>query len=309
MDDQATRLRTLVEGKNTQENIYSSEMPSWQAGCQAADYRPPTKEARVIAVTSGKGGVGKTNLVVNLAIAMGKRGRRVVVVDADLGTANVDVLLGTSSRQALMSLVNDGVELEDVLIRGPYGVSYISGGSGMEHAGELSDEQRQVIFDKLAGCDEWADIILVDTGAGVGKNVLDFIMASDEIVLVTTPEPTALTDGYAVLKSYCRLGAQQPIRLVVNRVFDIDESRETASKLICTADKFLHMKLESLGFVLDDANMTRSVRKQVPIMAEYPNSLASKCIDSLANTLLTGRKQRVKTGWKGFLRKFFHNVH
>lgn len=306
MDDQASRLRKLVEGKNIKENVQSASIET--SGGAENNYQLPNQGARVIAITSGKGGVGKTNLTVNLAIAMGKRGKRVVVVDADLGTANVDVLLGTSSRQSLMSLVDEGVELEDVLLRGPYGVSYISGGSGMEHAGELSTLQRQVIFNKLAGCDEWADIILVDTGAGVGKNVLDFIMASDEVVLVTTPEPTSLTDGYAVLKSYCRLGAQQPIRLVVNRVFDLIESHETANKLICTAEKFLHMKLESLGFVLDDANMMRAVRKQVPIMAAYPDSLASKCIDSLADSLLTGREQRVKMGWQGFLRKFFHNV-
>ena len=306
MDDQATRLRMLVKGKITKEDTMDSGR--LQGSSQSMAHQPVSQGARVIAITSGKGGVGKTNLTVNLAIAMGKKGKRVIVVDADLGTANVDVLLGTSSRQTLMSLVNKGVELEDVLIRGPYGVSYISGGSGMEHAGELSTIQRQVIFNKLAGCDDWADIILVDTGAGVGKNVLDFIMASDEVVLVTTPEPTSLTDGYAVLKAYCSLGATQPIRLVVNRVFDLMESHETANKLICTADKFLHMKLESLGFILDDNNMMRSVRKQVPIMAAYPDSLASKCIASLADSLLTGREQQVKMGWQGFLRKFFHNV-
>ena len=307
MDDQATRLRKLVKGRNVQENMQSPT--GEQESPQRLDYQPASPEARVIAITSGKGGVGKTNLAVNLAIALGKKGQRVVVIDADLGTANVDVLLGTSSRQTLMSLMNDGVELEDVLLRGPYGVSYISGGSGMEHAGELSTLQRQVIFHKLEGCNDWADIILVDTGAGVGKNVLDFIMASDEVILVTTPEPTSLTDGYAVLKSYCQLGATQPIRLVVNRVFDIAESHETTNKLLCTAEKFLHLKINSLGFVLDDANMMRSVRKQVPIMAAYPDSLASKCIAAMADSLLTGQKQQVKMGWQGFLRKFFHNMH
>lgn len=305
MDDQAARLRKLIEGKitiNTRgQQIANQESDS--AGDAAA------AGARVIAITSGKGGVGKTNLTVNLAIALGKRGKRVVVVDADLGTANVDVLLGTSSRQTFMSLVKDDVELEDVLIKGPYGVSYIAGGSGMEHAGEMSLMQRQAIFSKLSGCDSFADIILVDTGAGVGRNVLDFIVASDEVLLITTPEPTSLTDGYAVLKAYKQLGADQPIRLVVNRVFDMEESSETANKLICTADKFLHMNLESLGFVLDDSNMMRSVRKQVPILAAYPESLASQCIDALADCLLTGNRQQVKIGWLGFLRKFLHNVH
>ena len=302
MDDQASRLRKLIEGKIAY-NAKKQEKPE-----SAGDFAEAAG-ARVIAITSGKGGVGKTNLTVNLAIALGKRGKRVVVIDADLGTANVDVLLGTSSRQSLMSLAKENVELEDVLIEGPYGVSYISGGSGMEHAGEMTPMQRQAIFSKLSSCDDWADIILVDTGAGVGRNVLDFIVASDEVLLVTTPEPTSLTDGYAVLKAYKQLGATQPVRLVVNRVFDMEESSETANKLICTAEKFLHMKLDSLGFVLDDSNMMRSVRKQVPILSAYPDSLASQCIDALADCLLTGNRQQVKIGWLGFLRKFLHNVH
>ena len=303
MEDQATRLRKLVERKNSDG---AAEQPGISARTGGEPSRPG---ARVIAVTSGKGGVGKTNLTVNLAIALGKKGKRVIVVDADLGTANVDVLLGTSSKYTLLSLAREDIQLEDVLVRGPYGVSYISGGSGMEHAGEMSVMQRQVIFNKLAACDEWADIILVDTGAGVGKNVLDFIMASDEVVLVITPEPTALTDGYAVLKSYRQLEATQPIRLVVNRVYDIVESSETANKLICTAERFLHMELKSLGFVFDDTSLMKAVRRQVPLMAAYPDSMAARCVEALANSLVSGRQQQVKLGWQGFLRKFFHNMH
>ena len=303
MEDQATRLRKLVERKNSDG---AAEQPGGSARSGGETSR---SGARVITVTSGKGGVGKTNLTVNLAIALGKKGKRVIVVDADLGTANVDVLLGTSSKHTLLSLAREDIQLEDVLVRGPYGVSYISGGSGMEHAGEMSVMQRQVIFNKLAACDEWADIILVDTGAGVGKNVLDFIMASDEVVLVITPEPTALTDGYAVLKSYRQLEATQPISLVVNRVYDIVESSETANKLICTAERFLHMELKSLGFVFDDTSLMKAVRRQVPLMAAYLDSMAARCVEALANSLVSGRQQRVKLGWQGFLRKFFHNIH
>lgn len=302
IDDQAARLRSLVEGKADSNSLNTDSSTAVQGFMS-------NQAARVIAITSGKGGVGKTNLTVNLAIALGKRGQRVIVLDADLGTANVDVLLGTTSKQSLMALTQDDVTLDDVLVRGPYGVSYISGGSGMEHAGELSDRQRQIIFDKLSACDAWADIILVDTGAGIGHNVLDFIMASDEILLVTTPEPTSLTDGYVVLKACRQLNIMQPIRLVVNRVFDLVESDETAKRLASTAEKFLHMQLDTLGFVLDDGNVMRSVRRQMPVMSAYPDSLASKCISALADSLLTGRKQRVKMGWQGFLRKFFHNVH
>lgn len=303
MEDQAARLRKLVERK------ISDDAAEHQGGSGHGGLSAAGTGARVIAIASGKGGVGKTNLAINLAIALGKKGKRVIVVDADLGTANVDVLLGTSSRNTLLSLGRDDVQLEDVLIRGPYGVSYISGGSGMEHAGEMSVMQRQVIFNKLAACDEWADIILIDTGAGVGRNVLNFIMASDEVMLVITPEPTALTDGYAVLKSYRQLEATQPIRLVVNRVYDIMESKETARKLIYTAERFLQMELKTLGFVFDDTSMIKAVRRQVPLLAAYPNSLAARCVEALAVSLLSGQPQRVKVGWQGFLRKIFHNMH
>lgn len=297
MDDQATRLRRLVEDKTAN---YGKASDQWDADC-AREAKGP----RTIAITSGKGGVGKTNLTINLAIALGKKGQRVIVIDADMGTANVDVLLGTSSKQTLMSLLDDGVELEDVLLRGPYGVSYISGGSGMEHAGELSPIQRQVIFNKLAGCEAWADIILVDTGAGVGKNVLDFIMASDEVLLLTTPEPTSLTDGYAVLKAYRQLCQQPAVKLIVNRVFDVMESTEAANKLIRTADKFLDMKLECMGYIFDDSHLVRAVRQQIPVIAAYPDSLAAQCLDVLANNLLSGKQDTIKLGWRGFLHKFF----
>lgn len=299
MDDQATRLRRLVEDK-TANYGKASDQRNTAAELEA-------KGPRTIAITSGKGGVGKTNLTVNLAIALGKKGQRVIVIDADMGTANVDVLLGTSSKQNLMSLLEDGVELEDVLLRGPYGVSYISGGSGMEHAWELSTIQRQVIFNKLAGCEAWADIILVDTGAGVGKNVLDFIMASDEVLLLTTPEPTSLTDGYAVLKAYRQVSEQPSIKLIVNRVFDVMESTEAANKLIRTADKFLDMKLECMGYIFDDSHLVRAVRQQVPVIESYPNSLAAQCLEALANNILSGKQDTIKLGWRGFLRKFFRN--
>lgn len=299
MDDQATRLRRLVEDK-TANYGKASDQRNTAAELEA-------KGPRTIAITSGKGGVGKTNLTVNLAIALGKKGQRVIVIDADMGTANVDVLLGTSSKQNLMSLLEDGVELEDVLLRGPYGVSYISGGSGMEHAWELSTIQRQVIFNKLAGCEAWADIILVDTGAGVGKNVLDFIMASDEVLLLTTPEPTSLTDGYAVLKAYRQVSEQPSVKLIVNRVFDVMESTEAANKLIRTADKFLDMKLECMGYIFDDSHLVRAVRQQVPVIESYPNSLAAQCLEALANNILSGKQDTIKLGWRGFLRKIFRN--
>ena len=303
MNDQAEKLRRLVNDKSAYTSLSPRLKDSVQPSSKpeaAADSGP-----RTIAITSGKGGVGKTNLSVNLAIALGKLGKRVVIIDADMGMANVDILLGTSSRISLMNLVDPDVSLEDVLLRGPYSVSYIAGGSGMEHASELSPSERVTLFRKLSACSEWADLILIDTGAGIGKNVLDFIVAADEVLLVTTPEPTALTDAYAVMKGYSKIKDRPNLKLVVNRVFDDSEVNNVVAKLQGTADRFLGLKVEKLGYVYDDPALARAVRNQVPVLVAHPDSISSRCITSIAESILRGGQQKVKLGWRGFLKRIF----
>ena len=292
MEDQAARLRQMVQG--TGEVKLSKK---------AAE---EDKRTRVIAITSGKGGVGKTNLTVNLAIALGKVGKRVLIIDADLGMANVDVVLGSMSRKHLLNLLDEGTELEDVLIEGPYGVRYISGGSGIEKAQDFSFEERQRLMQKLTGCGQIADIVLVDTGAGIGKIVMDFIIAADEVLLVTTPEPTSLTDAYALMKAYSMYAERKNIRLVVNRVYDEHESREVTEKLRQTAEKFLSLPVECLGYVYDDRSVAEAVRKQKPFLAVKPGASASRCIKAMADGLLNGGKMEVKRGWRGFLQQIFN---
>ena len=301
MEDQAQRLRQLVGGKTEFTADYRAA-----AAAVTGEAAESSKGARVIAVTSGKGGVGKTNLTVNLAIALGTAGQRVLVIDADLGMANVDVVLGSMSRKHLLNLMEDGTELSDVLMQGPYGVNYISGGSGIERVVDFTYEERQRLMQKLAGCGQLADIILIDTGAGLGKNVMDFILAADEVLLVTTPEPTALTDAYAVMKAYSMYASHPNIRLVVNRVYDERESREVAAKLRQTSERFLNMQIDCLGYVFEDSAVMRSVRKQTPFLAAQPGSTAARCVQALANSLLSGRRMRGKQGWKSFLRQIFN---
>ncbi len=263
------------------------------------------QNTRVIAITSGKGGVGKTNLTVNLAIALGQAGQRVLVIDADIGMANVDVVLGNMSRKHLLNLLEDGVTLQDVLIQGPYGVNYISGGSSIEKAQECGYEERESMMRKLAGCASLADIILVDTGAGLGKTVMDFILAADEVLLVTTPEPTALTDAYAVMKAYSMHSERKDLNVVVNRVYNERESRDVTEKLAQTARKFLKLPVKCIGYIFDDRAVVTCVRKQVPFLAAEPNTDASKCVKALADSLLYGKEQKVRQGWKGFLKQIF----
>lgn len=299
MVDQAARLRQLVD--KSEYEVQTAAVPD-----------TPSLSAlgpRVIAVTSGKGGVGKTNITVNLAIALGQAGQRVMVIDADLGMANVDVVLGSMSKKHLLNLLERDTELRDVLIDGPYGVRYISGGSGIEKAADFTYEERQRLMQKLTACGQMADIILIDTGAGLGKNVMDFILAADEVLLVTTPEPTALTDAYAVLKAYSMYAANKNIKLLVNRVYDEAESREVVAKLQQTSTRFLNMPIDCIGYVFEDSAVMKSVRQQQPFLAAQPGSVASRCIQGLANSLLFGSRMTVKRGWKGFLRQIFNFAH
>lgn len=295
MQDQATRLRQLVGDKTEYKTLVTEDnSTSLRAG------------AKVLAVTSGKGGVGKTNITVNLAIALKRAGKKVLVIDADLGMANVDVVLGSRSHKHLLNLLEDGVELNNVLINGPYGVKYISGGSGIEKAIDFSMEQRQLLMQKLAACGSQADIILLDTGAGLGKNVMDFVLAADEVLLITTPEPTALTDAYAMMKAYSMYAKEKNLRLIINRVYDEQESKDVAAKLKQTAERFLQMPIDCLGYVYEDSAVMRSVRQQTPFLVANANCTAAKCIEALAASLLYGREMTVKRGWKGFLQEIFH---
>ena len=292
MTDQATRLRQMVGAETIPMPVSSAQAEAWA-------------HVRVIAITSGKGGVGKTNIAVNLAIALQRRGHRVLVIDADLGMANVDILLGASSRKHLLDLLQPEVKLDDVIVETPHGVQYISGGSGIEKALEYDHAEKVLLQQKLADCAARADLIIVDTGAGLGRNVMDFILAADEVLLVTTPEPTSLTDAYAVMKAYSIYAAQKNLRLIINRVYEQKESREVALKLQRAAEKFLHMSVDCLGYVFEDTSVTKAVRKQTPLLKATPNAAAARCIDALAETLLTGSEMHVKRGWKGFLQQIF----
>ena len=292
MTDQATRLRQMVGAESVVTPITSAQAEAWA-------------NVRVVAITSGKGGVGKTNLAVNLAIALQKRGRRVLIIDADLGMANVDILLGTASRKHLLDLLHPEVKLDDVIAQTPHGIQYISGGSGIEKALEYDHAEKLLLQQKLADCATRADFILVDTGAGLGRNVMDFILAADEVLLVTTPEPTSLTDAYAVMKAYSIYAAQKNLRLIINRVYEVKESHEVAQKLRRAADKFLHMPVDCLGYVFEDTAVTKAVRRQMPLLRAEPGAAAARCIDALAESLITGGEMNIKRGWKGFLQQIF----
>ena len=275
MNDQANKLRQMNEMMGNNRSPILKPIPT---------------QARVITVTSGKGGVGKTNFTVALAIAFARLGKKVLVIDADLGLSNVDVILGTSPPGNLLQVMQGDYSLNDVVADGPLGIKFISGGSGIYDLSNLSDVQLQYFLNQLGQFDSWADVILIDTGAGLNRMVLNFVMAADEVIVITTPEPTAVADAYAVIKTYASHGGTSPVRLVVNRVREVTEGNGVVNKLSKVTQRFLGLTLSHLGFVFEDRLVQKAVTSQVPLMIAYPDSVFARCIDKIAHTLTFGEE-------------------
>ena len=297
MSDQASRLRNLVE-ERAEEEAQAREIGELDFGM--------AEDTRVIAITSGKGGVGKTNLAVNLAVGMQMAGQRVMLIDADIGMANVNLLMGSVTNRSLIELLNDDVEIEDVIEDGVAGVKYISGVAGVEAALNLNRAEQRKLHKKLGRCSDIADVIIIDTGAGLNRNVVEFILAAEEVLLITTPEPTALADAYAVIKAYSTYTARRNIKLVVNRIREEEEFEDVAEKLNQTTKKFLGLTVESLGYIYEDKNVREAVQRQEPFLVANKYAPASRCILEIVNGLLRGGKMdSVSRGWRGFLDRLF----
>lgn len=275
MEDQASRLRKLV-----------AEMRSGKTRGKVTKAISPT---RALAVTSGKGGVGKTNVTINLALALAQRKQRVMVLDADLGLANVDIAMGLLPRYNLMHVIQGEKTLEEIIVAGPLNISVIASGSGIRELANLSDEGRERLLRALVNLKADYDFLIIDTSAGLGRNVLGFALAADDIVVVTTPEPTALLDAYSMIKVVLQENPEAKINLVVNMVKDESEAREVADKLTVLVHRFLSGTISPLGYVMWDAHVGDAVREQTPLLMLYPSSVASKCIQTIALKLTNGR--------------------
>lgn len=242
--------------------------------------------AKVIAVTSGKGGVGKTNILINLAVAFANKGRRVYVVDADLGMANVDVLFNLQPRYNLSHLFSGEKSIRDIVVPAPGGINIIPGGSGLHDLADLSEWQFSRLVASFGELEKEADVLLLDTGAGISRNVLNFILAADEVLLVTTPEPHALVDAYGLLKALVRQDIATKLSFVVNRAETPAEAIQAADNLQKAAKRFLGIELTYAGSIRDDVNVVRAVKRQIPFLLLSPNAPAARCIDQIADKLL-----------------------
>lgn len=266
-----------------------------------------SREPRVITVTSGKGGVGKTNLVANLGICLADKGFKVMLLDADLGTANLDVLLGIISRFSLYEVMRGERSLEEVIVKGPGGIKLIPGANGFKEMSYLDGVEKEQLEKKLEECTLENDFLLIDTGAGISREVLSFISLAGEVIVVVTPEPTSLTDAYGLIKVICRLNPHQRIYIVVNMAVSTYEAVRTAEKIINVSRHFLNKNIENLGYVLDHDCIGQAVRNQVPFVHRYPKSSAAIQVQAVASALATGdlQPEHVKEGFVARLLRIF----
>lgn len=287
MADQAEKLREIVRAQG-------------EISPKQTDRR-----TRIITVASGKGGVGKTNVSINLAIAYSRLGKKVLVLDADLGLANVNVVMGVIPKFNLYHVIRKQKTMKEIILDTPYGIQIVAGASGFSRIANLTEEERTGFVSELTALAD-ADIIIIDTSAGVSSNVLAFIAAADEAIIVTTPEPTAITDAYGIIKIISTeiddfdLG----LKLVVNRVASVTEAKKVAQRVINITGQFLNIKVDYLGFVYDDPAVPAAVRKQQPFIISDPRSRASQCMHHMA-----GRLEKVEYreggGVSQFIRKLF----
>ncbi|MBQ7475850.1 MAG: AAA family ATPase [Selenomonadaceae bacterium] len=283
MADQATRLRNLLDGRTNR-----------------------IESARVIAVTSGKGGVGKTNLALNLSIGLQKAGKKVLLIDADIGMANINLLMGRVTQRSIMDLVKYKTRVEDVIEESNFGIKYISGVAGVDKMLNASHEDLRIIQRKIVDASNMVDTIVIDTGAGLSRYVIEFILFAREILLVTTSEPASMADAYTIVKAYNEFQGIGRVKLVVNRVRSLDEWNATADQLNQTTQKFLNVFLDPLGYVYEDKEVATAVKKQEPFLIHNPNSPASRCVRELVKSILNGtRMPPVSKGWRGVLQGIF----
>ena len=280
--DQATQLRSLMREQK-------------RAKASTVELAPP-RRASVIAITSGKGGVGKTNISVNLAIRLAAAGKSVVLLDADLGLANADVICNIDLPANLAHVIARRKELRDVLVNAPGGFSLIGGASGLARMADLTDSDRQRIVNAMAELEARADVILIDTGAGISANVLAFTRAADDVLVVTTPEPTAITDAYAVVKVISRADKNRPfvdsaerrLSLLVNQARNENEARIVHDRISKVARQFLGVSVFDAGYIPADEQVSTAVRTRSPFVLSAPNCPAACAVSQLAVRLEQG---------------------
>jgi flagellar biosynthesis protein FlhG len=257
--------------------------------------------AVVLAITSGKGGVGKTNIAANLSVCMAAENQRVILMDADLGLGNLDVLMNIQSRYNLSHVVSGNRTLEEIAQVGPNGVEVLCGGSGIETLANLGQFQRQRLLEEMQGLENRSDVILIDTGAGIHSTVISFCLAADHTLVVTTPEPTAITDAYAMIKVLAAKNYTGRISLLVNMAQSLMEGKKVYRQIADVASRFLNVGVYEAGVLCRDENLVQAVRRRELVVQAFPKANISRAFRAISNRLT--KRVNIRTSGEGFFRK------
>lgn len=288
--DQATGLRNVVKMQQA--------------------IQPP--QARVLTITSGKGGVGKSNTAVNLAVQLSKLGKRVIIFDADIGLANVEVMFGAIPKYNLSDVLYKGMSMRDVITKGPMNIGFISGGSGVVGLNNLTRDQILGVVQKLSELDSLADVILIDTGAGISDSVMEFVIASPEVLLITTPEPSSLTDSYSLIKTLYRNPdfnyKETVINVIANRVNSAADGQAVFDKLSSVVSQFLNWNINYLGLVPQDTNIEKAVRQQQVVSLFDPQAPSAQAFEKIAESLVSGENRyfEMRGGFSRMIYRFLN---
>ncbi len=288
--DQAETLRTL-NGQKTS--------PALMTGDNG-------KASWVLSVTSGKGGVGKTAVVANVAISLAKTGKKILIIDADLGLANIDVVFGLTPKYNLNHFFNGEQDLNSIIVEGPYGIKILPAGSGVQKFTRLESDHKIRLMEELDTLHDYFDVVLIDTEAGISENVTFFNTAAQDILVVTSPEPTAITDAYALMKLLSTQYHEKKFCLIVNSVKDEDEALNVFRKLTMVSDHYLDISIDFLGGIPFDRRMHESIRQQKAMVDLYPATKASAAFESLAGSITSEKREKMPKGtvqffWKSLL--------
>lgn len=277
--DQASGLRSMIDAEDNKNR----------------------ENAKVLTVTSGKGGVGKSNTAVNLAVWFRKFGKRVIILDADFGLANVGVMFDTISKYTLKDMIFEGKDIRDIITKGPMDIGFISGGSGISELNDLRRDQVSYLVNSLSVLNELCDILIIDTGAGVSDAVMQFVLTSPEVLLITTPEPASLTDSYSLVKALYKNprfeGSGVNVRLIANKVNSKDEALAVYNKLNSVVRKFLGGEIDYLGMIPQDPLLEKAVRSQRVVTETYPNAKSVRAYEGIARELLGDTNDSKRYGW------------
>lgn len=292
--DQADTLRQMAR---------SAKRPSQNGG--ASETAPPGQGIRVISVTSGKGGVGKSNVVANLAMALADQGKKVLIVDADLGVGNLDVLLGLSPQYNLNHVLSGECGLAEIIVEVNQNIKLIPAGSGVQEFTSLGQHEKLKLLDELDMLEETFDVMIIDTEAGISDNVTYFTVAAQEIIVVVSPEPTSITDAYALIKLLATRFSEHHFKVLVNMARDSEDALEVFRKLANVAGRFLDISLDYLGCVVRDERLIEAVKKQKAVFELFPDSEATSCFSTLARRITENSRQtRLKGNIQFFFRRY-----